>query len=153
MAAITKGVDPRNQFSVALFCRDRGNCSQNLAHVAGYVELIDCSSRESANCYTEVCNRFGHIFGEVAGDLSTGHLSVVVVISARVRDDLDIDLLAEPQGLVARHCQRCVCRGLVDEIDEVSCGDGRVWRCVWLTRLRCGVQADDGVEVGQCSSL
>ena len=75
------------------------------------------------------------------------------MISARERDDLDIDLLAEPQGLVARHRQGCVCRGPVDEIDEVFCGDGRVWRCWWLTQLRCGVQADDGVEVGECSSL
>jgi hypothetical protein len=90
---------------------------------------------------------------EVTGDFATGGLSVVAVISARDSDDLDIDLVAEPQGLVARQCQGCFCRGLVDEFDEVLCADARVWRGWWLTRLRCGVQSDDGVKVGECSSL
>src|SRR6516225_3054863 len=143
MAAITKGVDPRKYFCVSLLGGDRDNCSQNLTHMACHVEVIDGSSGEAANCDTEVCNRFGHIFCEVTGDPATGRLTVAAVFSARVDDDLDVDLLAEPQGVVVGHRQCSLRRCSMDQLDKVLCADGRVWRCWWLTRHRCTVEADD----------
>lgn len=153
MTAISEGMKPCVHVRVRLFCRYFGNRPKNLTYVLGYVKLLDRARGKSAHCDTEVRDRFGHVFCEVTGDLTAGDLLGVALSPGAADDDLDVDLFAEPDGYVAGQRQDSGSRRLANEDNEVVRTDARVGRCRRLTGPRCGVQTDDGVEVGERSAL